>query len=110
MDEGSGTTLVDSSSPANNGTTVGSPTWVTPGKVGSYTLSLSGSGQYATVADASCLNPSNAITLAAWIKPTKSAVATQYIIKKAHVTGGTSGYELSLASSGLVFFRINNIG
>ncbi|MGA2286519.1 MAG: LamG domain-containing protein, partial [Dehalococcoidia bacterium] len=106
MEENGGTTLIDSTSPANNATIVGSPTWVA-GKVGSYALSLSGSGQYATVADNSCLNPGTAITLSAWVKTTK-ATTTQYVIKKARTSGGTSGYELALASTGKAFFRVNN--
>src|SRR5206468_8223248 len=91
MDEGSGTTLIDSSEYHNNASTVGNPVWVT-GKVG-QALQLNGTSQYATVPNNASLNITNTITLAAWMKPEK--VATQYIIKKA-VNGSTNGYELSL--------------
>ncbi|MDI6858731.1 MAG: sialidase domain-containing protein, partial [Dehalococcoidia bacterium] len=108
MEEGSGTTVFDSSPPANNGALYGNATWVSPGKVGSYALSLDGSGDYALVPDDGCLDIAGPITLAAWIKPTKSAAATQYLIKKA-VINNTSGYELSLSSAGKVFFRLNQV-
>jgi len=102
MDEGSGTTLIDASDYHNNGTTVGSPVWVT-GKVG-QALQLNGTSQYTTAPNSAFLGPANAITTAAWIKPERTA--TQNIIKKA-ANSSTNGYELSLASTGKVFFRIN---
>jgi hypothetical protein len=104
LDEGSGTTLVDSMTPANNGTTVGSPTWVSPGKVGSYALLLNGTSQYATVPNDSCLNITSAITLSVWLKPGQKA--TQHVLKKA-LMGTDDGYELSLGNAGQAFFRLN---
>lgn len=101
MDEGSGTTLVDSSGLGNNGTLTGHPAW-TAGKE-SLALQLDGA-TYATCPSASSLDITGAITLAAWIRPTH--VATQYLIKKA-ILGSTDGYELSLSSSGKVFFRLD---
>ncbi|MBJ6118265.1 T9SS type A sorting domain-containing protein [Pontibacter sp. BT310] len=102
MNEGSGNILTDASGVGNNATITGTPTWIS-GKDG-LALLLSGSNQYATVADNSSLDISNTITLSAWVRPAK--VATQYIIKKSS-NGTVNGYELSLASSGYVFFRIN---
>ena len=111
MDEGgSGTTLLDSSPPANTGTLQVAGTWVTPGKVGPYALSLNGTSQYAKVDDNDCLDPGTAITLSAWVKPTNpTTYTTQYIIKKATMNGGAAGngYELSLSSAGRVFVRFN---
>ena len=104
MDEGSGTTLLDSSSPANNGTLPVAGTWVSPGKVGSYALSLNGTSQYATVANDSCLNITGPITLAVWLKPGQKA--TQHVLKKA-LMGTDDGYELSLGNAGQAFFRLN---
>ena len=98
--------LNDASGNGNNGTAVGSPTYVT-GVVG-LALDLDGSTQYGTVPDATTLDITAAITLAAWIKP--SSGGTQYIIKKSIQNGtlGTEdGYELSISSSGGVFFRLN---
>ena len=102
MEEGSGTTVVDSSSQGNNGVLSGSPTWATG--VYGQSLHLNGTTDYALVPDAASLDITNAITLAAWVKPEK--VATQYLVKKA-VISATNGYELSLASSGKAFVRFN---
>ena len=97
MNEGSGTTLIDSSGLGNAGTTVGNPTWVSG--VRSQALLLNGSSQNATVPDNATLNLTSGITLAAWIRP--AGTTTQNIIKKAVTTGTTvNGYELSLASAG----------
>ena len=104
MEENGGTDLVDGSSFANDGAITGTPTWVT-GKTGSYALSLSGSGQYATIADSNSLDLTNAITITAWVKPGK--VATQNIIKKTLGTTTANGYELSLSNPGQVFVRLN---
>ena len=103
MNEGSGTTLLDSSSYANNGTWFGSPSWVTGMK--GQAISLNGTTQYGAVRDTSSLHITNAITLAAWIAPAKDSVQ-QRIISKA-VQGTTDGYELTLSSLGQVFFRVN---
>ena len=103
-DEGSGATLVNSSSlgATNNGAILGNPTWVA-GQHG-QAIRFDGTGDYATVADNSSLDISGAITMAAWVKPEKTA--TQYLIKKA-TQGGTDGYELSLATTGFAFVRFN---
>ena len=101
--EGSGTTLVDSSGLANNGTILGNPTWVT-GQHG-QAIRFDGMGDYATVADNASLDISGAITMATWVKP--EITTTQYLIKKA-IQGGTDGYELSLATTGFPFVRFNS--
>lgn len=102
MDEGSGTTLIDASDYHNNATTQGNPVWVT-GQIGQG-LQLDGTTQSAKAVNSTSLNPTNAITLAAWVRPQQTA--TQNIIKKA-VNGSIDGYELSLSSAGKVFLRIN---
>lgn len=102
MNEGGGNTLTDASEFDNDAIITGTPIWIN-GKE-DLALLLNGSNQFATVADNSSLDISNTITLAAWIKPERTA--TQYIIKKA-TNGTVNGYELSLASSGYIFFRIN---
>ena len=92
MNEGSGTTLVDSSASGNNGTILGNPTWVA-GQHG-QAIRFDGTGDYATVPDSASLDISSAITMAAWVKPEKTA--TQYLIKKATTRRRRNGYELSL--------------
>ena len=69
--EGSGTTLVDSSGLANNGTILGNPTWVA-GQHG-QAIRFDGTGDYATVADNASLDISGAITMATWVKPETAA-------------------------------------
>jgi hypothetical protein len=103
MEEGSGTTLIDATSFGNDGNITGVPTWVAGYR--GQALNLSGTGQYAIVVDDNSLDISNAITLAAWIRPGKTG--TQNIIKKTLGTTTANGYELSLSSSGKVFVRLN---
>ncbi len=105
MEEGSGGVVIDATAFGNDGTTTGIPTWVT-GHIGKA-LSLSGTGQYAVVPNSASLDITSTITLAAWIKPTKTSAYTQYIIKKVIGTTTSSGYELSLSSGGKVFVRFN---
>jgi hypothetical protein len=104
MEEGSGTNILDASGNGNGGALTGSPTWV-GGQQGTYALSLNGSSQYALVPDASTLELTTGMTLAAWFRPSKSG--TQNIIKKTIGTTTPNGYELSLATSGKVFVRLN---
>ena len=106
MNEGSGTTLVDSSGLNNAASLSGSPAWTTG--IRGPALTLDGTTQHGVVPNSASLNPTTAITLAVWIKPAKAAFATQDLIKKA-VAGATNGYELSLAVSGKPFFRLNQV-
>jgi len=94
MDEGSGTILVDSSTYLNNGTLIGSPTWVTG--VRGKAIAFNGSTQYATSPANPSFDITNAITLAVWIRP--EVYNTQDLVKKA-INGSTDGYELTLAAS-----------
>lgn len=102
MDEGGGGTLADVSGYDNHASITGSPSWVA-GTSG-LALRLSGSKQYATAPDKGPLDITGQITLAMWIKP--EMLANQYLLHKALVNV-TDGYELSLTSAGLVFFRFN---
>ncbi len=105
MDEGSGSVVIDATSFGNDGSITGSPAWVA-GQNG-QALNLSGTSQYVIVPDSNSLDATNAITLAAWVKPTKTAFATQNIIKKVIGTTTPNGYEISLSSAGKVFTRFN---
>lgn len=69
LDEGTGTSAVDSSGNANTGILEGGATWVNPGKVGVSSVSLSqGSSQYVQVANSSSLNiGTNAVTMCGWV-------------------------------------------
>ena len=97
LDEGSGTTFIDSSPAGNDATTVGSPTWIA-GQIG-QAVEFDGTNDYATVADNDSLDITDAITMAYWVRPDKTA--TQYPFRK------TNAYELSLNTSGYPFVRLN---
>ena len=101
-DEGSGTTLVDSSGTGNNATLSGNPTWI-PGRIGSNAIRFDGTGDYATVPDNAGLDMTSAITMATWIRPEKVA---QSLLNKA-IFGTVDGYELSLSAANKVFVRFN---
>ncbi len=87
-DEGSGTTLVNSSplGTTNNGTILGAR----PGSRGQHgqAIRFDGTGDRATVTDNASLEISGAITMAAWVKP--EAAGTQNLIKKS-INGTTTG-------------------
>ena len=100
--------MLDSSTNSNNGTAVGSPGYAA-GKDG-QAISLNGTSQWVSVADANSLDLTTGMTLAAWIRPTGTGFTTQNVIKKASTTGTlVNGYELSLSSAnpGKVFVRLN---
>ena len=107
MDEGSGTLVADDSPNGLDGTAAGSPTWV-PGVQGPWALSFTnGTSQYVSVPDATPLDITSAITLAAWIRPTQ--VATASILNKAtFASGPVFGYELNLSTTGVPFVRLFN--
>ena len=102
MEVGSGSTLIDNSGYLNNAAVKGTPVWIN-GMEG-QAIRFSGSGQYATVPHNASLDMTYAVTIAAWMKPER--MATQYVVKKA-TNGSTDGYELSMSSTGQIFFRIN---
>lgn len=69
LDEGSGTSTVDSSVNGNNGTLTNGPTWGT-GQLGSA-VTFDGTNDYVTAGSSSALDFStNTYTLSAWIYPT----------------------------------------
>ena len=99
MDETSGIVAHDTgAAPANDATTVASPTWV-PGKVDNALL-FNGTSQYATTPDEPSLDITGAITVAAWVKPEMvgSAAIPQLVVQKA-LTGSTNGYEIGLTGA-----------
>ena len=71
LDDGSSgtapTTAADSSGNGNNGTTQGSPTWTSSGKIGNA-LTFNGSNQYISVPYASSLNISGSWSVSSWVK------------------------------------------
>jgi hypothetical protein len=102
FEEGTGTSVADSSGNGNNGSFVGAPTWTT-GVIGGG-LSFDGISDHVLIPDAPSLDLTDAMTVAAWIRPNQQA--TQYLVKKAS-SDTVDGYELSLSTSGTVFVRFN---
>jgi hypothetical protein len=96
--DGNGT---DQSGQGNNAAAAGSVSYTT-GRISS--AALLASGGRLVVGDSSSLDITQAITMAAWIRPSKTA--TQYVIGKKEY-GNVDGYELSLSSDGRVFVRFN---
>ena len=99
MDEGTGTNLYDRSGNGNNSSSFsGSPSW-SNGKFGK-SLSLNGSS-YISIPDSTSLNPTNAITVNAWVKP--SNTSNNGIIAKSNTCGGglNNGWVFELISSKL---------
>jgi hypothetical protein len=84
FNEGSGSTVTDSSGTGNNGTT-SSTTWNSTGKFGKA-LSFNGTSSWVTVNDSNSLDLTNGMTLEAWVKPSSLADWSTVIMKQQ--TGG----------------------
>jgi hypothetical protein len=95
----------DSSGAGNNGTIVGTPTYVAAGKVGA-SLKLNGTTDYVDCGNAASLNISDVITLSAWIKPaTLANSAYQTFISK-----GDNAYVLAQSNTNLLQLSIYDTG
>ena len=80
FDEGTGTTVADASGTGNGGA-IGTATWSTLGKNGNA-LSFNGTSARVTVPDAPSLRLTNAMTLEAWVFPTKRSTVWRDVIFK----------------------------
>ena len=80
FDQGSGTTVPDSSGKANNGTLTNT-TWSNSGKYGGA-LSFNGTSSYVTVADNSTLDLTNGMTLEGWVNPTATGTGWRTLLMK----------------------------
>lgn len=110
FDAGIGTTLLDSSGNANNGTFAGAPVWSTGGKFG-YALDFDGVDDYVSIPDAASLDIDSAageMTIEAWIYPHTSGGEDwkSIISKKAMGGGGGVNYQISLdkTTGNLLFY------
>ncbi len=106
LDDGAGSTAVDSSGNSYNGALAGTslPTWTT-GQINGA-IATNGVDQRVTVPDNNDLDLTSAITISGWVQPT--VVGTQYLVKKAR-QGTVNGYELGLSSTGKAFVRFNQL-
>jgi fibronectin type 3 domain-containing protein len=106
FDEGSGTTAVDSSGNNNTGTLVNSPTWVAPGKVGPADLLFTAANtQLVSVSDAASLDPTNGLTISAWVNAGNWS-GNRRILQKGD---GDNQYRL-LAEGGVLKFDLSGVG
>ena len=98
FDEGTGTSAADSSGHGNNGTLTSGPTWsASPTNdiifTNPYALSFDGADDYVSAGSSATLNPSNAITLSAWVYPNSTSVAGG-IISNSLASTNFNGYNL----------------
>jgi hypothetical protein len=117
LDEGSGTTVADSSGYGNSGTlysgatvcsnppTAGCPTWV-DGKIGKA-LSFDGVDDYVDLRSRSSLDITNQITITAWVKFT--GTTQQNIYSRGEYYGGKLGVEATIISKQPNFWLGNGV-
>lgn len=103
FNENTGSTAA-SATGSHNGTLGFGASWAS-GRYGNATA-FNGTGSRVTVPNAAPLNLTGAMSIMAWVRP--SRVETQAVIKKSE-NGATNGYELTLASNGRPFFRVNQM-
>jgi hypothetical protein len=115
FDENTGTYAFDSSlCEADTGTLVNSPTWglgknyQTP-----YALSFTGTNQYVNVSNSSVLNPTQSMTISAWVNPTVIVANSHgwyYVIYRGKTDGlGAHEYDLGFETWNNAWtFRIAN--
>ncbi|MEU8390687.1 LamG-like jellyroll fold domain-containing protein [Micromonospora sp. NPDC048843] len=91
MNEGTGTSVGDSSGQSNAGTATNT-TWSTNGRYGKA-LSFNGTSSLVTVADAPSLRLTGGLTLSAWVRPS-SVVSWRSVVTKNLATGEGASYVL----------------
>ena len=80
FDQGSGTTVPDSSGTGNSGTLTNT-TWSSTGKYGGA-LSFNGSSSWVTVADNASLDLTNGMTLEGWVNPSATGTTWRTLLIK----------------------------
>jgi Concanavalin A-like lectin/glucanases superfamily len=105
FDETNGTTALDASGHANNGTYVGGPALGALGVFGTA-VSMDGVNDYVRVPDSSSLDVGNAFTLEGWIKRGSTSHSDSLFNKGA---GAFQLVALSAASGGRVVLRKANV-
>lgn len=109
FDEGSGTVAHDTSGFGNDGTIYGNPTWTTG--ISGNAISFDGINDWIDCGNDASLNPSTAITLAAWYKPTTSwyGAGNEPIIDKPDMLDKALAYQYHLGVCGDLFDESNDL-
>jgi Concanavalin A-like lectin/glucanases superfamily len=105
LDEGSGTTVSDSSGNGNNGVISGNVSWV-PGVSDSNGLGFSGAGEV-KVNDNNALEPASAVTVSAWFRNDGSPGAFRYIVAKGANGCVAASYGLYTGPNGGLQFYVS---
>jgi len=102
FDEGVGATAADSSGKNNNGSLNGPVKWTDAGKLGGA-IKFTGPYNYVLVANNASLNPTRAITIAAWVNP--SWTGNNRILQKS-TEGSDNQYRLLKEGGNNIRFHI----
>jgi hypothetical protein len=101
FDEGSGSTLIDSSMNGNSGTAYGSPSWVV-GKYGNA-LNFTGTNEI-TITDKEYLKYKGGnFTIALWVKPQLGDATAGYMVSKPWNGNGWYNYEVEWLSTDKIY-------
>jgi len=107
LNESSGTIAYDSSGNSRNGTTVGSPTWVTGKLNNSIQLNdYLGSGKYVTCGDIANFEKTKAFSVEFWMKPT-SIRGTYNVLGRRKSTSPYPGWDIWLDNN-YPYFRMKD--
>lgn len=105
LNEGTGSNADDSVA-NNDGTLIGSPQWVTYGKLGNA-INFTGGGDYVNVTTATGLNLTN-FTVAVWVNVTDFGGAGQWIVSKANGDGSIRNFEIYTDSGSTIYVGFDN--
>ena len=103
FDEGTGTTAVDSSGYANDGTLNGPPEWAV-GQLGEA-LDFDGSSDYVEVPHNPSLSITEAITIAAWTYMSTGASGEMAIVSKGGWAANNLPYELTMEAGSIIYWQ-----
>jgi hypothetical protein len=105
FNEGSGTSIYDSSGYNNNGTLINGPTWVS-GKYGNG-VKFDGSNDYVNFGDVLDFERTYPFSISFWAKFNDST-SDMFVIAKQDNFNVGEGYAISRSSSGSIFFYLGN--
>jgi len=82
FEEGSTSSTTDISGNGNTATLKNQAAWTSDAQIGDYAIVLDGSDDYAEIDDATELNATSSVTIAAWVKPVNGADGQQVVVSK----------------------------